>query len=438
MRPARLFAYGVLGAPLAAAALPIYVHIPKLYADSFGVSLTVLGIVLFAARLLDALVDPLIGAASDRARGRRRLVWMGLLPLALGLLALVRPAEGTDPVFWLIGALALVYAGYSISSINYYAWGAELSATPALGTRLVAVREGCALVGVVAASIAPGLLSPDAAQGLWQAVLYWLPLLAVSAVITLFAVPEASRARPVRHEPLRAVLGEVLQNRRFRRLLAVFALNGIASAIPATLVLFFIADVLGAAEREGLFLALYFVAGVLALPLWTRLSDRYGRARSWAASMVLAISVFAWAFTLGPGDDVAFMLICAASGIALGADLALPAALVAGLVGRRDEPLSAGGSFGVWNFVTKMNLALAAGLALPLLGVLGYQPGATDADARLALAAVYGLVPLALKAAACVLLWRHADWLEPEAEPELNNEAGTDMATEAEYGGLKS
>ena len=39
--------------------------------------------------------------------------------------------------------------------------------------------------------------------------------------------------------------------------------------------------------------------------------------------------------TLGPGDDVAFMLICAASGIALGADLALPAALVAGLVGRR-------------------------------------------------------------------------------------------------------
>jgi GPH family glycoside/pentoside/hexuronide:cation symporter len=112
------------------------------------------------------------------------------------------------------------------------------------------------------------------------------------------------------------------------------------------------------------------------------------------------------------------MLICAASGIALGADLALPAALLAGLVARGERPLSAGGSFGVWNFVTKMNLALAAGLALPLLSMLGYRPGADDADARLALSAVYGLLPLLLKAGACLLLWRHADWLEPDIDNE--------------------
>lgn len=418
MNPARLTAYGLLGAPLAAAALPIYVHIPKLYADDFGVPLALLGIVLFLARLLDAVVDPLIGAASDRARGRRGLVLAGLVPLAIGLLAMVRPAADIDPLVWLIGALVLVYAGYSLSSINYSAWGAELSATPALGTRLVATREGCALVGVVAASIAPGLLADDAAQGLWQAVLYWLPLLLGCAMITLLAVPEAVRVQPILQVPLRTVLGDVLGDPRFRRLLAIFALNGIASAIPATLVLFFISDVLGAGDREGLFLALYFVAGVIALPLWTWLADRHGRARSWAASMVLAISVFGWAFTLGPGDEVEFMLICAASGIALGADLALPAALLAGLLARGERPLSAGGSFGVWNFVTKMNLALAAGLALPLLSMLGYRPGADDADARLALSAVYGLLPLLLKAGACLLLWRHADWLEPDIDNE--------------------
>ncbi len=412
MNPARVFAYGALGAPLAAAALPIYLHVPRLYADSFGVPLALLGLVLFAARLLDALVDPLIGAASDRANGRRWLIWLGLPPLALGLAALARPWPGIDPVVWLVGALALVYAGYSLSSINYAAWGAELSATPALGTRLVATREGCALIGVVVASILPGLLDRDPVQGLWRAVLCWIPLLLAAGMITLLTVPDAARATPAMREPLRTTLGDVLRDIRFRRLLAVFALNGIASAIPATLVLFFIADVLGAAERSGLFLSLYFVAGVIALPLWTRLSDRHGRARTWAASMALAISVFAWAFTLGPGDEAEFMLICAASGVALGADLALPAALLAGLVGRRDRPLSAGGCFGVWNFVIKMNLALAAGLALPLLALLGYQPGATDDSARQALSAVYGLLPLLLKAAACLLLCNHADWLE--------------------------
>lgn len=414
MNTARVFAYGLLGAPLAAAALPIYIHIPKLYAEHYGVSLTLLGVVLFAARLVDALADPLIGAAGDRARGRRLIVLLGLLPLAVGLPALVKPLAGIDPLLWLVGALLLVYAGYSIATIHYAAWGAELSTTPALGTRLVASREGWALVGVVAASVAPGLLADDAPTGLWRATLYWLPWLALAALLTATTVPDV---RPqAAAQPLRVTLREVMQHARFRRLLAVFALNGIAAAVPGTLVLFFIADVLQAPEREGLFLALYFVAGVLALPLWTRLADRIGRARSWAASMLLAIGVFGWAWTLGPGDATAFMLICIGSGIALGADLALPPALLAGLIARREEPLPAGGSFGVWTFVTKLNLALAAGVALPALALLGYRPGEQGDEARAALTAVYALLPLLLKAAAFCLLWAGTRRLEPDLQ----------------------
>lgn len=414
MNTARVFAYGLLGAPLAAAALPIYIHIPKLYAEHYGVSLTLLGVVLFAARLVDALADPLIGAAGDRARRRRLIVLLGLLPLAIGLPALVKPLAGIDPLIWLVGALLLVYGGYSIATINYAAWGAELSTTPALGTRLVASREGWALVGVVAASVAPGLLADDAPTGLWRATLYWLPWLALAALLTATAVPDL---RPqAAAQPLRVTLREVMRHARFRRLLAVFALNGIAAAVPGTLVLFFIADVLQAPEREGLFLALYFVAGVLALPLWTRLADRIGRARSWAASMLLAIAVFGWAWTLGPGDATAFMLICIGSGIALGADLALPPALLAGLIARREEPLPAGGSFGVWTFVTKLNLALAAGVALPALALLGYRPGEQGEEARAALTAVYALLPLLLKAAALCLLWAGTRRLEPDLQ----------------------
>ncbi|WP_374338243.1 MFS transporter [Methyloversatilis sp.] len=411
MTAAQLFAYGLLGAPLAAAALPIYLHIPKLYAEHHGVSLALLGIVLFAARLFDALADPLIGVASDRARSRRILVLAGLLPLAIGLVAMVRPAAGIDPLTWLLGTLFLVYAGYSITTINYAAWGAELSRTPALGTRLVASREAWSLIGVVAASVAPGLLSDEAPTGLWRAVLGWLPWLCLAALLTAVTVPDAIPHAP--RQALSAALQEVMRHARFRRLLAVFALNGIAAAIPGTLVLFFIADVLQAPEREGLFLALYFSAGVLALPLWTRLADRVGRARSWSVSMVIAIAVFGWAWTLGPGDVLAFALICVGSGIALGADLALPPALLAGLVSRRDEPLPAGGSFGVWTFVTKLNLALAAGVALPALAFFGYRPGEQGEPARVALTAVYALLPLVLKLGAFLLLWNGARSIEP-------------------------
>jgi GPH family glycoside/pentoside/hexuronide:cation symporter len=197
----------------------------------------------------------------------------------------------------------------------------------------------------------------------------------------------------------------------------VLAAGGIASAIPATLVLFFIADVLKLQEWQGLFLVIYFVCGGLALPGWVALARRHGKVRAWMASMVLAIASFVWAFLLDAGDGVAFALICAASGAALGAEMALPPALLADLLaesrtaGRRAgrETAGAGAYFGVWNFVTKFNLALAAGIALPLVSLGGYKVGdgnTASAPGLVALAATYALLPAVIKVISMLLLWR--------------------------------
>lgn len=132
--------------------------------------------------------------------------------------------------------------------------------------------------------------------------------------------------------------------------------------------------------------------------------------------MVLAIGSFVWVFLLDAGDGIAFGVICAASGAALGAELALPPALLAdGLAEgwRNSTPgtpaIGAGTYFGVWNFVTKFNLALAAGIALPLVSLGGYKVGAGDTTTSAglpALAAIYALLPAAIKAISLILLWR--------------------------------
>ena len=207
--------------------------------------------------------------------------------------------------------------------------------------------------------------------------------------------------------PLWPSLRRVFADQAFRRLLAVFVANGIAAALPATLFLFFVADVLQAESASGWLLALYFVAGAASLPLWVRLSAAYGRSMAWLAAMLLAMVAFAGASLLGPGDVWPFALICIASGLALGADLALPAAIAADLGERQGQ---AGACFGVWNFVAKLNLALAAGLALPLLGQLDYVPGGTGGLP--ALTFTYALLPLAFKALAAGLLWRWRHSLE--------------------------
>jgi Na+/melibiose symporter-like transporter len=109
---------------------------------------------------------------------------------------------------------------------------------------------------------------------------------------------------------------------------------------------------------------------------------------------------------LGTGDTVAFTVICVLSGIALGADLALPPSLLADVIGRHGRMEATGSYFGLWTLATKLNLALAAGIALPLLSALGYAPGGRDQAALSALAFVYAFVPCVLKLAACAALVR--------------------------------
>ena len=94
-------------------------------------------------------------------------------------------------------------------------------------------------------------------------------------------------------------------------------------------------------------------------------------------------------------------MICALSGVALGTDLALPGALLAGVIqSNGDSGKSEGAYFGWWNFAIKLNLALAAGLALPLLGFFGYAPGVRSPEALSALVIAYCVLPCVLKLAA--------------------------------------
>ena len=418
--------YGGLGLPLAFVALPLYVVLPNHYAATFGVPLATLGTLLLAARLLDAVADPWIGHLVDRwfATGLRRIAMAAViaaLVLALGFRGLFFPTvSGSSALLWWCGSvLAITYLAYSVLSVIHQAWGARLGGDEAQRARIVSWREALALVGVLVASVLPSVAGLGASTA------------SFAALLGLALIAAAWAPRPVGHQARGPVPGAQAglaeqtpagpgvsgpspwRSAGFRRLLAVFLVNGIASAVPATLVLFFIRDRLQAAAYEPLFLASYFAAGALSMPLWVRLVQRLGLAQAWLAGMVLAVAAFAWAALLGAGDVAAFTAVCVASGVALGADLALPGALLAGVIQRAGHAGQLEGRyFGWWNFATKLNLALAAGIALPLLAAFGYQPGGRDAQALQALTIAYCLLPCALKLAAAALL--HLLWIRGE------------------------
>ena len=399
------FAYGLMGLPLAFVALPLYVILPNHYAKAFGVPLATLGAILLGARLFDAAIDPLLGRLSDRlfSRSIASVLATGaasaaVLAAGFALLFFPQVASPSALVTWASVMLMVTYAAYSFLSVAHQSWGAMLGGNEAERSGLVAWREGLGLVGVVLASVTPVALGLPATTAIFMVALClgWLAWTqAVKPTPKTAAIADKSAMwRPFAHG-------------NFKALLAVFMLNGIASAVPATLVLFFIQDRLQApASMEPLFLGSYFLTAALSIPLWLFVVKRIGLAKTWLIGMGLSIAVFAWATQVGAGQTTAFLIITSLSGIALGTDLTLPGAMLAGdIQNNGDSGKSEGAYFGWWNFATKLNLALAAGLALPLLGLAGYSPGARGPDALNALVVAYCVLPCTLKLAAAAALY---------------------------------
>lgn len=459
-------AYGLLGAPLAMAALPLFVQLPAYYATHLGMALGPLGVVLFIARGIDMLQDPLLGHLLDRTPAqRRRWMMLGAVVLVLAFSALWLPPAGIGAIglgLWIAPMLVLAYGAHSLVNIAYLAWGAQLKG--ALGA--AAWREGLGLAGMIVASLVPAaILAGDPAQvrprlaayGVAYALLMLLAMRALlrhapqaathdaavraasagDATVGVAPASDATRDATVGTAPAgdaareaavgtasagdatrdaavgtasadaaaegwRATMRALADNQAVRALLLPYFLNALSVAIPATLALFYIADQLGAPQLSGLFLACYFGAAACGLPVWAALAAKYGALRCWRFGMLLSVAGFCCAALLGNGDLLPYAAVCIAAGAALGADLALPPVLLGRLLG---DQMGAG--FGLFTLLGKLALAIA-GLTLPLLSWLDYQPGHGGGTS---LVLAYAVLPCLIKLLAMATLSRCTDTL---------------------------
>jgi len=399
----RLPSYALFAALLACAGLPIYIHAPKFYVDEYGVSLTALAAVLFGMRLLDVVQDPLLGRLSERLRNQRGLaVALGCAVIAVAMLGLFAVPPLTAPVLWFGIMLTLVFSAFSFLTICFYAQGvAKADRMEGHGhLRLARWRETGALLGVCVASVTPVALgmvmdAPFAGFAVGFAVL------AVAAAVSMRGewlsvdVPKSTG------------FGTILRDPLARRLLLIALLNAAPVAVSSTLFLFYVESALEAPGFEGPLLLLFFLSAAGAAPVWGMLAEKYGTQPVLLSAMVLAIFAFGGALFLSAGDQWWFALVCVASGAAMGADLTLLPAVFATRMAQIAP--SAAEGFGLWSFVSKFTLALAAAVLLPALEGAGYASGASTPQPQEAvdlLRMLYAGVPCLLKMVAIFMLWR--------------------------------
>ena len=396
----RLPAYTAFAAVLSGAGLPIYIYAPKYYADTFGVSLSALGAVLFGLRLIDVVQDPVLGWISERlTAGKKLIITLTAVVLALSMIGLFAVVPPIDPIWWFGLTVTGLFSAFSFLTINFYAQGVSKVGDASEGhIKLAAWRESGALLGVCIAAVVPTALvgvfaSPFAAFAFGFAGL--------TIVAAIFMWPEWQGR--VQQEP--SQVWQIVADRPARKLLVLALVNATPLAVSSTLFLFYVEGRLGAVGWEGPLLVLFFLAAAISSPLWSILARRFGERRVLLTAMVLAVASFGYTLTLSTGDVIPFAIVCVLSGATIGADLTLLPAMFA----KRMAVISPNGGqgFGLWSLVNKFTLAFAAVVLLPLLERSGFEAGATNLpdEALTTLTVLYALVPSILKLVAIMLLF---------------------------------
>lgn len=416
----KLIAYALPALALAMPTIPIYIYLPNFYATDVGLGLATAGAVLLAARIFDTVTDPIVGAISDRLTwrwGRRKpLMLIGGALAAVAMFALSHPPDGAGAMYLLAWAIAL-YAGWTLVMVPYTSWGAEIVNDYDARSKITAGREGGTLIGILIASTIPVIIaggSDGAAESESLKAITWAALLVgVPAFIWIaLAVPDppVSKAPSLAERQIgwRNALRTLYENRPFLRLFGAWFINGLANGLPAVLFLLYMQHGLGISEDDRpLYMLAYFLPAVLGVPVWVWLSSRSDKHRVWCVAMMIASVAFAVVPFLSPETAWIFMVVCFVTGATLGADLALPPSIQADVVdydrlkSGRDRT---GIYFALWGMATKLALALAVGIAFPVLDFVGFDPKDEAPRAIWALVVIYAVFPVVLKVLAVVIV----------------------------------
>lgn len=407
-------AYGSLAFPLAAAFIALQVFIPTFYAQSTGLSLTAIGIVLLIARLCDTVTDPIVGHLSDitpTAWGRRKLFVIVAAPLiAISTYYLFNPSESVGQAYLLFWTIAIYIAG-TLAIVPMGAWGAELSSDYNTRSLITGVRVAFGLAGSLAALLFAVIFAGETSSELGKTLsgVTWLVIVTLlsATLIAAFLVPDDKETELP--ENTVSAAWELLRNPTpFRQLLTSFFLNAVGNAIPASLFILFVSHVLDAADIVGRLLFLYFVCSAISVPVWVAVSKKIGKHQAWTVAILIAVAFFMWTPFLDADSIGFFTIIVIATGFATGADLVLPGAINGDLI--EWDALNTGYKrpglfFALWGTATKLSFALAIGIAFPLLDVFGFSAtGDNDGNAIQGLAVLYGLPCIGFKLAALLLM----------------------------------
>ncbi|MFI6298468.1 MFS transporter [Nonomuraea sp. NPDC050790] len=353
--------------------------------DVLAVPAALAGAVLVAPKIWDVLLNPLIGAASDREAvrtGRRtKLLLTGAiaLPVAFALMFAVPVQGAANAVTWAGGAFLLAATAFACFQVPYVALPAEMADDQRGRTRIMSWRVVCLTAGILVA----GGLAPAVVEGAGGGRAgYAFMGLSVGAVMAAALVAAALGTRWVVSRPGPHQLGPVAAfrlargNRPFFALLAAFVTQALAVAVMLAGAPYVAAHRLGDYGLTSVMFVCLVGPSLLAVPGWSRLARAYGHVRCYfAATLGFGLAALGLVPAIAARSLPATLALTALAGLCYAGLQLLPLSLLPDTVHAdavRTGHAQAGAFTGLWTAGETAGLALGPGLFAAVLALSGF------------------------------------------------------------------
>lgn len=396
----RIIGYGLgsMGKDLALGVISSYLL--AFYTDVFGITAAAAGVILFVAKIWDAINDPMMGTIADHSK---RTKWGKYRPYVLIVpipLAVFSALCFLTPNFGMAGKIAYAAITYTITGMLFTAysvplWGMVPSLSSEMNTRNKLIAASCtftALAMLIASSAAMPAIQTlgggESVENLRSGYPKFMLILGVvsviCALITFFSTKEvvyddnnaAENQEGGVFKQFIAILNKPL-------ILVILAMlfNAVNMVLPSVSGVYYMIYYMHRPDMIPIYMMVAMGTGlitnIIAPMILKKISARTLCVIAFAISIVVSIVVF----LIGPGSLTLLFVLFAVCGLCTGilmvsitSLLTITSDFTAAKVGRRVD----GVVFSMNSFAVKVGEALASVLVSVLLTITHYVPNAFE------------------------------------------------------------
>ncbi len=352
--------------------------------DYLGVAAGLAGLIVFAPKAWDFVLNPIAGRISDRSKhptDRRRpfVIRAGALLAVVFVIIFVGPTH--PPLLAGLWVLAISLASatvYAFFQVPFLSMAAEITDDYSERTRLTTWRVAVFSIAIlVSGAAAPMIVEAGGGIAGYRIMAIVMGVLILSGAVGLWL---GTRGVPLtRDEQASGKLFEqlaiVLKDRDTRGLIVCFVLQAVAIGMVLSGVVYVAKHVVNDPAASTFAFACFVLPAVVFAPLWQRVGVRLGKKRGFTiATFVLSIGLLA--LVVSRTGETALMLAAAAIvGVGYAGAQIFPLAMmpdVAAEDAKRSGVNRIGMISGLWSGFELLGLALGPALLGIILAIGGY------------------------------------------------------------------